>query len=432
MMLTFRVRACPTIRQHRLFADYLDHTRQLYNAALGERIDCYQKTGRSIGNAEQARGLTQLRCETFYARYPRRLARWAINLVDTSYRGMFARHKNGDKLGPPRFRGRDRWSTIGWDSPIDFTMRPRGLYGKKSFGGTLRLAFDRELPPWTECKAITLSRDGDRWFANLTYQMPDVVPKEQPKRPVGIDVGLIELAVRSDGVPMDAERVSPDAVAEQRRTSRALSRCRGRSKRRGRVKARLSKLHGKIAARRKAILHRISARLTHHFDAVAVEDLNLKGLNKSGGAGAQGRGVRKSWQDRAPGMLFDMIEWKSKRDGRKFERVNPRRTTIDCADCGAEVRKKLRERMHVCECGAVRGRDHNAALNILARAGWGPGVVKPGVRSSASASFGAGLALKHGKSGRITESMAARKRSRKTPSISLSVGKHTSGRARRA
>lgn len=415
MQLTWRVRAYPTARQHRLLADYLDHTRQLYNACLQERLDCYRKTGRTINKYEQSRELTELRQDEAYARFPRRLQRWAVNLVDAAYLGMFTRHKKGEKLGVPRFRGRMFWSTIGWDAPIDFTMRERGLYNRKSFGGTLRLRPDRELPPFESCKMVTMARDGDRWFAHLTYEVPDVVPKrEQPKRPVGIDIGLITLAARSDGALINVPREAKEDVAQRRRLARALSRCKRHSRRRRRVRADLRRHNAKVARRRKEALHVVSARLTHHFDAVAVEKLNIAGLNQGGGGGAAGRGIRKSWRDRAPGQLLDMLEWKAKRDGRRYAEVVARNTSIDCNRCGAAVIKTLAVRVHRCECGEVVDRDVNAARNVLARAGWGPGVVESDGRKLVFS--GADLALKHGTAGRTT---AERRGARSPPSTFL-------------
>ncbi len=404
MQLTYRVRAYPTRKQHALFADYLEHTRQLYNAALEERIDCYRKTGRTIGNNEQAKGLTELRQDEWYARYPRRMQRWAIDLVEIAYKGMFTRHGKGEKIGRPRFRGHATWSTIGWDSPIDFCMRERGLYNRKSLRGTLRLGFDRELPPFAACKFLVLHKDDhSRWFAHLTYEVNEPQIKLAPSRPVGVDVGLIILATRSDGVPMDAPRQSSSDTAEHRRASRALARCERRSKRRCRAKERLRRINKKIVRKRRARLHEISARLVRHFDAVAIEDLNLVALFRSGWNNAGGRGLRKAWTDRSAGQFADMIAWKCKRNGRQFASVNACNTSIDCAICGASVPKTLSDRIHICECGAVLSRDHNAALNILARAGWGPGDVKLSSDWPILANRRVGLSLKHGKDSRTTE-----------------------------
>lgn len=462
---TYVVRACPTRAQHARFAGYLRHTRELYNAALEERIGCYSrlrerwgeqkshilsddnpndkkalaklrrkfgdaippellerrwkeltpqikrwlvKTGRwnEISNAGQARGLTELRRDIpEYAIYSRRLQRWAIDLVDTAYKGMFTRHRKGARgrqIGFPRFRSALFWNTIGFDSPIQIKMHDRGLYWPSVFGGTLRLRPDRDLPEWDKCTAVKFVRDGRRWFAHLTYKVPAVELKPTPTRPVGIDIGLIYPVVRSDGAVLDIPRQSKEDTAAKRRAARALARCKKGggpgSKRRRRVRERLRKIEARIARRRHARLHTISARLTHHFDAVAVENLNLRGLNRGGGGGAQGRGIRKSWRDRAPGTLLTMLEWKAQRDGRQFVRVDPRGTSIECSSCGARVPKRLRDREHSCsECGIVLDRDHNAALNVLARAGWGPGSANPGVRvSRTSAASGAGLDLKHG------------------------------------
>jgi len=353
MQLTFRVRAYPTKRQHAILADYRAHTCTLYNAALDERIQAYQKRGTTITSVQQQRELTELRQDPDYAKYPRRLQVWTLNLLETAYRGMFTRHRKGEKSGTPRFRSRRFWNTIGVNSPIEFSMRGRGLHHRKFFGGTLRLKPHRQLPPWQQCTNLILHRDGKRWFVHLTYEMPDVTAKLKPQRPVGIDLGLITLAMRSDGVPMQAPRQSKeDTAADLRRANRALSRCKKRSRRRQRVRARLRQVHHRIARKRQAQLHKISARLTHHFDGVAHEDLNIAGLNQGGGGGAKGRGVRKSWADRAPGKLIEQLKWKCQRDGRARSAVNPAGTRINCHRCHAAVPKTLRERMHRChQCG---------------------------------------------------------------------------------
>jgi putative transposase len=479
---TYVVRAYPTRSQHARFARCLRHTRELYNAALEERIGCYErlrerygqekirilsddkrlatlrrkygdaippellerrwkeiapevkrwlvKTGKwiEVSNAGQARGLTELRRdEPENAEYPRRLQRWAINLVDAAYKGMFTRHRQGARgkqIGFPRFRGAVFWNTIGWDSPVDFTMRERGLHNAKSFGGTLRLRPDRDLPPWDRCTAARLVRDGDRWFAHLSYEVPAADVKQKPTRPVGIDIGLKQPVMRSDGVAPDMPRAAEADVAAKRRAAKALAvrdrRGPKRSKRRQRLRERLRRIENRIARRRRARQHVISARLVHHFDAVAVEDLNLRGLNRGGGGGAQGRGVRKSWRDRAPGALLTLLEWKAKREGRQFVRVDPRGTSINCSQCGARVPKRLRDRTHCCtECGVVLDRDHNAALNVLARAGWGPGVANAGVRVSRnSAAPGAASTLKHD-SDAVGPRRIVSKKSRSPPSPPL-------------
>ncbi|WP_366053658.1 transposase [Microcoleus sp. PH2017_34_RAT_O_A] len=53
--------------------------------------------------------------------------------------------------------------------------------------------------------------------------------------------------------------------------------------------------------------------------------------------------------------------------GKTVVAVAPGYTSQDCSSCGNRVQKSLSVRTHICNCGAVLDRDHNAALNILAK-----------------------------------------------------------------
>ena len=62
------------------------------------------------------------------------------------------------------------------------------------------------------------------------------------------------------------------------------------------------------------------------------------------------------------------LNYKAARAGVQLVSVDPRNTSQLCSGCGAIVRKRLKDRVHACEeCGLVLDRDHNAAINILAR-----------------------------------------------------------------
>jgi putative transposase len=82
----------------------------------------------------------------------------------------------------------------------------------------------------------------------------------------------------------------------------------------------------------------------------------------------KGRGMRKSLADAAWNQLIGMTFSKAEDAGRTVVLVNPRDTTKTCSRCGKLVPKALNERVHDCpHCRLVLGRDHNAAINILAR-----------------------------------------------------------------
>jgi putative transposase len=382
LLLTHHYRLNLTRRQHAIMASILEQQRQLYNGALEERISCYERTGRSISNAAQARSLTQIRKhDPGFAAVPRRVQRWTLNLVETAYKGMFTRVKNGEPLARPRFRSRGDWRTFGVDSPIEMKWDGKRLRlnATHSLGG-LRVHKAHTMPAWETVKGVTFSRRVRVWSVQLTFEQTERMPAASPRKPVGVDVGSITLATTSDGQRLGDYRARDAACEAALRWSyRALSRCRRGSKRRRKVKARLARTHQRITNRRNNLLEKTSAELVRQFDGVAVEDLNVKWLVQSGPGGVYGRGIRRA--DRAWGLLRRKIEWKCQRVGRAFKAVPPDGTSQECSACGAIVRKELSERVHRCEaCGTVLDRDVNAARNVLRRAGWGPGRVNAGHR----------------------------------------------------
>src|SRR3546814_526787 len=112
------------------------------------------------------------------------------------------------------------------------------------------------------------------------------------------------------------------------------------------------------------MLHKLSAGIVDRFAAIAVEDLNIKGL-------ARGMLAREV-HDAAWAQLIGMVDYKAERAGGRVVRVDPRGTSQICPECGTIRAKSLAERMHRCDCGCVLNRDVAAALVIQQR-GFGPG-----------------------------------------------------------
>ena len=70
---------------------------------------------------------------------------------------------------------------------------------------------------------------------------------------------------------------------------------------------------------------------------------------------------------RGRSLLFG-LQYLGKVYGKTVVAVAPAYTSQNCSSCGTTVKKSLSVRTHVCSCGTVLDRDHNAALNILAKA----------------------------------------------------------------
>src|ERR1700682_4613041 len=146
MILTYRYRLLPTKQQHRALEAILESQRQLYNAALEERIDAYRKANVTRTYFDQTKALTEWRHDdTEAAALPANLQRATLKRLDEAYKGFFRRVKSGAKAGFPRFRGKGWFDSFGFREFVGITFKDARLRFQ-SLPGSLRVHWHRELP----------------------------------------------------------------------------------------------------------------------------------------------------------------------------------------------------------------------------------------------------------------------------------------------
>ena len=365
MNLTYRYRLLTRKRDHVRLNELVEQQRQLYNAALEERIGCYRATRKSLSFYDQNKSLTECRRELpGLADVPVALQRGTLLRLHRAFEAFFRRLKRGQKPGFPRFRGRGRFDTLEWTEFKGVTF-DGGRIRSKAFGA-IRVHLHRPMPEGSNIRAVRIVRDTKGWHVCFQVRL-DAPPKVSVSTLVGLDVGLTHLATLSTGEQIPSLRAARRAQRRLRIEQRHLSRCSKGSGGRRKARKRVARVHAKVRNRRRTYAHQVSADLVRRFDLIAAEDLNVKGLAMSM--------LAKSVNDAGWSTLLDMIAYKAERAGRHFVKVDPRHTTSDCSQCGHRTPKLLSERVHFCSsCGLRLDRDQNAAINILNR-----GVVVPGV-----------------------------------------------------
>ena len=334
----------------------IEHSRQIYNAALAERISCYQITGASLRYKEQSRHLTDARALPEVKSHLRTIQQDALERVEEAFKGFFRRVKNGEKPGFPRFKGQDRYHTF---SQKYEKVRPCPIKGDKLTVpgvGACRVRLSR--PIEGQCKQLRITRRVDGWYALLVCEMPK--PKALPAtgQTVGVDVGITSFATLSNGKEINNPRHLKSALDNLQRQQRRLSRRQKGSKRRAKQRIKVAKGHLKVSRCRKDFHHKVSTDLVRRFDAIRVEDLNIRGMVKN-------RHLARAISDVAWGRFFRMTKSKAENAGRTFERVDPRYTSQICSNCGHRQKMPLAIRVYECaKCGFVIGRDHNSAITI--------------------------------------------------------------------
>lgn len=359
---TFKFRLLPRKGQHVRLRAALDHTRDLYNAALEERIAIYQKTGKGAGYASQCRGLTELRIDASFTDFPVSLQRWPLKRLDQAFAAFFRRCKTKEaKAGFPRFKGRDWFKTFGFSDRKGWKLDGARLYMNGI--GRVKVHMHRAMPSWP--LSCQIKREAKGWVALLTCEVP-IEQAPSTGRSIGIDLGITSFIATSDGETVLGFHAARRAQSRTRLRQRALARCKRGSSNRRKAKARLAAAHEKTTRSRRTFQHQIAARLVRENDLIAVENLNVKGL----AAGMLARDVNDAGWSTFTTLLIE----KAAKAARSIVLVDPRNTSQACSSCGVIVPKTLSVRTHDCQhCGLVLDRDVNAARNVLHRAGIRPG-----------------------------------------------------------
>lgn len=367
MILTYRYRLLPTRRQHAALSATCEAQRILYNAALEERIGCYRATGKTRTFIDQAKALTTCRRDLpDMAALPVALQRWTLKRLDEAFAGFFRRVKARDgKAGFPRFRGKGWWESFGFTEFSGIRFDDKRLRFKGVPGG-LSVHLHRPLPS-DDIRSCVFRRDGSGWVVCLAARV-EVAEKGVVRTAIGVDLGLKVFGYCSDGVIIPNPQIARKAERRFRVNQRALARCKRGSNGRRKVRARLARLHRKIADTRATWLHQQSAALVKRADLIAVEDLNVKNMVRH-------PTLARSISDASWSKFLGFLAYKAERAGVHFLRIDPRNTSQTCSGCGTLVHKTLAVRTHSCaSCGLIIDRDWNAALNIL-RAGIGAGAL---------------------------------------------------------
>jgi putative transposase len=358
MIRTFRFKLKPSSAQHRRLRDALERSRQLYNAALAERIDCYRKTKKTLTFYSQCMALTELRADG--TPYSATMERGPLLAVDRAFKAFF---KSGK--GFPRFKGKHWFKSIAWADRLGWQFGDSVFFAKGI--GRIRSHQYRALP--SKPVSAKIKREGRSWYLLLGCEI-EAAPDNEDGPAVGLDLGLSSFAALSNGTLIANPRRSRKGQAEIRRRQRALARCKKGSKRRRKVREQLTKAHAAIRRARRTHHFQVAAKLVSGFSLIAVEDLNVEGLARSR--------LARDVNDAAWGGFLQILSDKAESAGRKVVKVDPRHTSQTCPECGTVEPKSLSERIHRCACGYKADRDVAAAQVILHRAVRGPGAANVG------------------------------------------------------
>jgi putative transposase len=355
MLLAHKIRIYPTEEQ----ADYLDRACGSRRHCFNQLLAHFKQDGVNWSKNAAVDVYKALREEfDWYSEVSQRVTRNAIDDLDSAFKHFFRRVKAGQTPGFPRFKKRGTNDSFALREAIKFDVDGHWLRIEKL---KTWIKLSQKVRFNGEHRQVTISRTADgKYFASVLVETDDY-QKTAGGGLVGVDLGIKELAVLSDGTKIPANQKLRKGLRKLNKHQRRLSRKTKGSNRRARAKLKVARIHRRIANQRKAVLHELTDYLTKTYHTICIEDLNVKGMVKN-------HSLARAVSDAGFGMFRQFLGYKAKLRGNivvVIDRWFPSSKT--CSGCGTVKNElSLSDREFICEhCGLVMDRDHNAAVNIL-------------------------------------------------------------------
>lgn len=251
------------------------------------------------------------------------------------------------------------YKTSGWKLSED---RQSIRFTDQFEAGTFRMrgAFDLNYYETSLIKRVRVVRRADGYYAQFCIHCDKTETVEPSRQAIGLDVGLNHFYTDSDGQTVENPRLLRKSEKALKRRPRKVSRQKKGSKNRQKAVNRLGRKHLKVQRQRQDFAVKLARCVVTSNDVVAFEDLRVRNLLKN-------HKLAKSLSDASWRLFFEWLEYYGKVFGKIVVGIAPEYTSQHCSACGGTVQKTLSQRTHICQCGCVLNRDHNAALNILAK-----------------------------------------------------------------
>ena len=353
MLAATKIRIYPNAVQADKLAKAFGCARWYWNNSLAETQKVYQETGKGLGQYQLNARLPQLKSEIEWLGETHSQVLQSVSLhLSRAFVNFFER-----RAKYPQFKSKHRKQSIQYPQGVKVVDACK-VYLPKI--GHVKAIVHRELAG--SIKTVTVSKDpSGKYFASILCEnlvaMPDI---SLNGKILGIDVGLTDLAVTSDGSKFANPKHVLKAQKNLAKKQQHLSRKAKGSNTRNKARLLVAKAHERVANARQDYLHKLSTRLVNENQVIAVEDLHVKGMMKN-------HNLARAIGDAGWGSFTNMLKYKTARQGKGYIEVNRFFASSKTCSCclHAQAKMPLDVRMWTCDqCGAKHDRDINAALNI--------------------------------------------------------------------
>ncbi|MCG3417876.1 transposase [Oceanobacillus jordanicus] len=352
----YKFRLFPTKEQEFVIRKTFGCVRFVYNKMLAERKETYETLKENKEEWKKVKHPTPAKFKKEYEWLKEvdslALANAQLNL-DKAYKAFF---KGNARF--PRFkskRHKQSYTTNVVNGNIQLLDGHIKLPKLKS----LKMKQHRKIPLEYKIKSCTVSMSASgKYYISILTEYEKEIESKEIEKVVGLDFAMDGLFVDSEGEKANYPKFYRLMLEKLAKEQRKLSRKKKGSSNWNKQRIRVAKIQEKVANQRKNFLHYKSKALVSKFDAVVIEDLDMKGM-------AQALKFGKSVADNGWGMFTSFLQYKLKEQGKhliKIDKWFP--STKTCSSCGKTQPMPMEVRIYTCSCGLNLDRDYNAARNI--------------------------------------------------------------------
>lgn len=361
---TYKYRIYPTEEQKVIFAKHFGCCRFVYNYFLNREKEFYLNNKEDIESKrikghntafDNLKVLTQLKKQEEFS-WLKEVGSHSLGIalknLEFAYSNFFKK-----KAKFPKFKKKTHYQSYNIDN-LTLYIKNEKLHIPKIKDG-IKIVVHRPL----EGKILngTISKTADeRYFISITVEKEIVQLPEKTKK-IGIDLGIKDFAVISDGSKIANPHFKKQEVNKLKKLQRASSRKSKDSHRREKCRIKIARLNASITNKKNDLLHKLSSKLINENQVICLEDLNVKGMVKN-------HRLAESISECSWCEFVRQLDYKAKWYGRtvvKIDRFFPSSKT--CSNCGfIKESLNLSERTWTCpKCETTHDRDMNASKNIL-------------------------------------------------------------------
>lgn len=358
MIKAYRYRLNPNKEQATFFEKSFGCTRFVYNWALNLRIETYQKDGERLSWVDLCKRLTALKKQdetSWLCDVSNMSLQSSIRNMDAAFTRFFR-----EKKGFPKFK-----SKKATHKSFQYVQQVKIDFGKNRVKlpkiGWVRFLKNRTFDG--KIGTVTVSKNAvGRYYVSLLVDDGKELPAKSPVKydtSVGIDVGIKDFAVLSNGHVYGNPKYLEKAEARLEVLQRRLSRKQKGSNRRDRSRELLARQYEKVRNCRTNFIHQVTSRIVRENQTVIIEDLNVKGMVKN-------HHLAKAISSASWHEFFRQLEYKCAWSGKNLVRIGRFEPSSKMCTCGhVNNELKLSQREWTCpNCGQQNDRDILAAINI--------------------------------------------------------------------